>query len=103
MLLPLLRVEAKGQKARVQWHIRGWGVSSGSSANMGFSGFLQIFLYLEDAAILATVALHTSSRWGFSHMGRLRTESSHSQYKEIDLGVQTPYNHFKSSIDYDFI
>jgi hypothetical protein len=42
---------------------------------MGFSSFLQFFLHVEAAATLATMTLHASSRWSFSHVGQLRTAS----------------------------
>jgi hypothetical protein len=54
---------------------KGGEVSSGSPANIGFSSFLHFSLHLEAAATLATMILHAFSRWGFSHVGRLRTTS----------------------------
>jgi hypothetical protein len=50
----------------------GVGVPLESPANMGFSGFLHFSLHLEAAAILATMTLHASSKWSFSHVGQLR-------------------------------
>jgi hypothetical protein len=45
--------------------------SQGSSINMGFSDFLHFSLCLEASATLATMALHASSRWSFSHVDQL--------------------------------
>jgi hypothetical protein len=44
--------------------------------------------------------LHALSMWGFSHMGRLRTASCRSQYKELSQCPGSPMTTSKS-IDYD--
>jgi hypothetical protein len=73
MLLPLLRVEEKGQKevgtvphgARSLWDP--WLI--------WVSLLFIFFLALGNAATMATMTLHAFSRWGFGHIGQLRTAS----------------------------
>jgi hypothetical protein len=58
MLLPLLRVETKGQKVVGTVAHKEAGCPWGAPTNMGFSGILRFSLHLEAAATLATVTLH---------------------------------------------
>jgi hypothetical protein len=71
MLLPLPKVEVRGQRAvaKVGTVVQGDGVSSGSPTNMGCSSFVGFSLHLEPVATLAIIILHDSSRQGLSHMG----------------------------------
>jgi hypothetical protein len=74
MLLPLLRMGVNGQK--VVEMVGSVGSPQGPSLIwLSLASYIPPPLHLEAAATLATMTLHASSRWGFSHVDQLRTAS----------------------------